>query len=136
MDPLPSENELTALNTELCILLMIYTLTLFFAIYNIMMYLVKQKRYSTWLVTLFYVLSVIILVTRFAQYCVEIKFNNFMRGKTPNSPALSQFIHYPRKMATCQTLADYSNFSLGFVQLASLCELAIVLRFSIYHRKH
>ena len=82
-DPIPSESELNALNIELSILISIYILTIFFALYNIIMYLWKQKRYSTWLMTFFYLFSLMVLITRISQYCYSIKFNNFMKNVTP-----------------------------------------------------
>ena len=77
-----------------------------------------------------------VLTTRISQYCEAIRFNSFLNGLTLDSPAISDMIHYPRRVGICQTLADYSAISLGYVQLASLCELAIVMRFSIYHKRY
>ena len=43
------------------------------------------------------------------------------------------FVHLIRKVGTCLTFSDFSKYALGFIQLASMCELAIVIHFSVYH---
>ena len=60
---LPTYNELIALNVELSLLILIYFLTIFFALHNILMYLWKQKRYKICLLAFFYMFSLIVLVT-------------------------------------------------------------------------
>ena len=40
-----------------------------------------------------------------------------------------------RLIGVSQTGADYSKYALGFYQLQSMCELAIVIRFSVYQIK-
>ena len=133
---LPTDDQLLVLDIELYCLICVYVMTLWFALANLYRFLIKQKWYTTWLVTFFYILSIMVLTTRIAQYCESIQFNAYLYNVTLDSPALSELVHYPRKISTCLTLADYSATSLGYVQLASLCELAIVMRFSIYHRRY
>ena len=40
-----------------------------------------------------------------------------------------------RRIGVSQTGSDYSKYALGYYQLQSMCELAIVIRFSVYHLK-
>ena len=40
-----------------------------------------------------------------------------------------------RRIGVSQTGSDYSKYALGYYQLQSMCELAIVIRFSVYHIK-
>ena len=42
-------------------------------------------------------------------------------------------MHTYRKIGQSFVYADYSKIALGFVQLASMCRLAIEIRFSVYH---
>ena len=40
-----------------------------------------------------------------------------------------------RRIGVSQIGSDYSKYALGFYQLQSMSELAIVIRFSVYHIK-
>lgn len=60
---------------------MVWVFTLVFTFYNIYAYLWKQQRYRTWLVTFFYLLAVIVLTTRLAQYIYSIVLNKMLIDK-------------------------------------------------------
>ena len=69
------------LSGELYMLILVYIFTLMFAFYNIYAYLWKQQRYRTWLVTFFYILAIIVLTTRLAQYMFSIYLNTLLIDK-------------------------------------------------------
>ena len=50
----------------------IYALTLILAIHNIIVFLVKQKRYKRWLIAIFYVISVGVLTARLIFYGYDV----------------------------------------------------------------
>ena len=50
------------------IMIFIYSITLCFNFHNVYLYLILQKRYKTWLITIFYVLSETVLISRITYY--------------------------------------------------------------------
>ena len=140
--PLPSEGQIKGLTLEVYIVIMIYVFTITFTVYNIVEYLWKQQRYRTWLVTIFYILAIIVLTTRLAQYVFTLFLNHAIVGKielyNTNATAAmdanyTNIVHTYRKIGQCLTYSDFSKIALGFVQLASMCRLAIEIRYSVYH---
>ena len=71
---IPTYGELDGLCIELYVLLSVFGLTLCFAIYNITVFLVIQRRYKNWLITIFYVFSCIVLITRMCEYGFLLQF--------------------------------------------------------------
>lgn len=51
-----------------------FGLVLCFTLFNIVVFLGIQRRYKNWLITVFYVFSVIVLVMRMMQYIYLLKF--------------------------------------------------------------
>ena len=64
----PSRHELILLTTEASLMIVIYLSTLGFTIYNVRAYLIRQKRYKNWLITVFYILSFLVLCFRVCYY--------------------------------------------------------------------
>ena len=56
------------LYTEQWICILFYSVTLCFAFHNMYFYLYKDKRWSTFLLTVFYVFAVLTLCTRLGMY--------------------------------------------------------------------
>ena len=140
--PLPTESQIKELTLGVYIYIMIYVFTITFTIYNIVEYLWKQQRYRTWLVTFFYILAIIVLTTRLAQYFFTLVLNHDLVEKidlynTNSTAALdanyTSIVHTYRKIGQCLTYSDFSKIALGFVQLASMSRLAIEIRYSVYH---
>ena len=52
----------------------IYVMTLLFLLYNSFAFLLKQKRYKNWLISIFYILSIFVLVFRICYYAESVKF--------------------------------------------------------------
>ncbi len=123
-------------------MLCIYLLTLTFAIYNIYTFLVKQKRYKNWLITIFYIFSFLVLAFRICYYCAVLKIYAEMEEHNreiieqikehPLHPfdgiSFSDIIHTTRLIGCFFLSADYIKYALGFFQLASIAELTIVIR--------
>ena len=70
----PTSGQLTGLTVEVSIMIAIYTLTLIFTIHNIVQYIWRQRRYKNWLISLFYILSVIVLVSRIFYFSYVLNF--------------------------------------------------------------
>ena len=65
---LPTEDQLSVLSIEIYCLVAIYLMTLIFTVYNISAYLIRQRRYKNWLITIFYIFCVIVLISRMIEY--------------------------------------------------------------------
>ena len=57
----------------------IFIATLCFTVHNIIVFLIRQKRYRNWLVTVFYIFSILVLVTRILQYIFAFNLNHLIR---------------------------------------------------------
>ena len=80
------------------------------------------------------------MTTRLAQYLFSIYLNKLLIDKEKlyaNDQAAAIAADYTnivktyRKIGQCMTYCDYSKIALGFVQLASMCRLAIEIRYSV-----
>ena len=115
-------------------------LVLGFTVHNIVKYVVMQKRYKSWLVVIFYVLSVIVLISRILQFMITTYFYSYL-DKIFNQFTTRELITTDyndmvdifRKIGYFYITADYSKFALGWFQLASMSELAIAIQFEVTH---
>ena len=57
-------------------MLSIYTLVLLFTFFNSFKYLIKQSRYHNFMITIFYIFSVIVLIFRMLFYGTLLVFND------------------------------------------------------------
>ena len=55
-------------------MLAVFSITLCFTIYNIVVFLGMQKRHKNWLITVFYIFSVIVLVMRIIEFIFLLQF--------------------------------------------------------------
>ena len=124
-------------------LLPIYVFTLGFDIYNVVKYLIGQGRWRNWLLTIFYVLSNLVLISRILEYCVLLKFYSIMEDvvsidyltdPVPNEK-LIEALNYSHWVGYLYVSADYIKYALGYFQLASMAELAIAIHNSIANLK-
>ena len=65
---IPSHSQFKFLHWEIIIMIIIFGLTLIFTIYNTFVFLVAQKRYKNWLVTVFYAFSFMVLIFRICYF--------------------------------------------------------------------
>ena len=111
-----------------------------FVIHNIIRYMIIQKRYKSWLISIFYFLSTVVLVARICQYCYTIKLYtqlDTLFNKTSHFHLLFEdftpLINLVRHLGLFFITADYNKFALGWFQLASMAELAIAIQFEVNH---
>lgn len=65
--------ELQNLIIEIYCIMSIYVIALLFTIHNIVFFLILQRRYKNWLISMFYFLSVVVIIARIASYSYEIE---------------------------------------------------------------
>ena len=65
---IPTQDALQALTIELYFVQAVFLLTICYTLYNIVAYLTLQKRFKNWLITLFYILSMMVLVSRVTEF--------------------------------------------------------------------
>ena len=104
--PLPDTTQYRVIYSLLSIQLFIYSVTLIFAMHNIIQYLIKQKRYKTWLVTLFYILSLTVLISRMCQFVFL-----FMLQRKTQEEDWAPFINF--NLNTCGS--DFRSFNIAFL---------------------
>merc|ERR1711971_500784 len=81
----------------------------------------------------------LVLIFRIGQYAGSIKLYNSMLAFlnetifTILTKDYTNEVRQIRHIGQMQIGSDYSKYALAFYQLASMCELAIVIRFSVYH---
>ena len=118
-------------------MLCIYLLTLVFALLNIYFFVIKQKRYKNWLITIFYIFSFLVLAFRICYYCAVLTIYAEMETHLENirehpyrilKEPFGDIIHTSRFIGIFFLSADYIKYALGFFQLASIAELTIVIR--------
>ena len=97
-------------------LMIFYILFMLAASFNVYFFLIRQKRYKTLIVLLFYLLSYIVLIFRIAFFSTYIL---FFRGSTwPGNIILNNGSYI---------IATFAKVSLGFNQVISMLELALRL---------
>ncbi len=85
------------------------------------------------LISSFYILSLIVLTSRMVQYAYTLKLYGLILDHKDKSKAellvhnFENFIHTSRRIGAFFLGADYSKYALGFCQLASMAEIAIVI---------
>ena len=119
------------LTFEASCMIVIYMATLAFVIYNIVQYLIKQKRYKNWLITVFYFFSFLVLSFRICYYGVVIDYyweiqekkelwdQNFLAIQEKRFGDLveitySDMLQTTRMIGVFFLSADYTKFALGF----------------------
>ena len=131
---IPRDQQLDELSVEIYCLLGVYSLTFIFAVYNVVAYLWLQRRYKNWLISGFYILSLIVLILRMVQYAYILQLYGLIQDHKDRSKEellihnFEDFIRTTRHIGAFFLGADYSKYALGFCQLASMAELAIVIR--------
>ena len=65
---IPTQNALKALTIEIYFVQAVFLLTICYTGYNIVAYVTLQKRFKNWLITLFYILSMMVLVSRVTEF--------------------------------------------------------------------
>lgn len=68
-----SVRELQNLIIEIYCIMSIYVIALLFTAYNIVVFVTLQRRYKNWLISMFYFLSVVVIIARLASYSYEIE---------------------------------------------------------------
>ena len=104
----------------------IYLCVIAFNLHNVVLYLIMQKRYKTWLITIFYLLSNVVLVSRITYYILCIVYYTYL----DNGGAVienEQSAEYLRKILFARVIALYAKIALGFFQLALVLQLALLL---------
>ena len=123
-------------------MIVIFGLTLIFTIYNILVFLIVQKRYKNWLVTVFYTFSFLVLIFRICYFSQVMRFYSLIDTLIEDikkGPVNLQYINNftedidntVLRIGVFYLSADYTKYALGFFQLASMAELSIVIRKSV-----
>ena len=99
--------------------LVMYLILGFFASFNIYLYIVKQKRYKSFLVITFYYLSITIIMARIALYSSVV---HNVYNKEEND-----YYTY----SDMSLVSTYSKVALGYSQMASMLELTLRLQLSL-----
>ena len=138
---IPTEEQIQRLKIEVYILIVIYMVTILFVIHNIVRYLWLQYKFKVFQISIFYILALCVLIFRIWQYIGTL----ILYTDLQDFLCLGYFkilakdykpeIDMVRHIGVSQTGSDYSKYALGFYQLQSMCELAVVIRFSVYHIK-
>ena len=108
-----------------------------FTVYNIVAYVTFQRRFKNWQIFLFYFLSVVVLLSRIVEFIYIQKMYNaltkveqlYFEMKPLDRPSISldELIYNIKMLGIFFLLADFSKFALGYVQLASMAELALAI---------
>lgn len=109
-----------------------YVLTLLFLLYNSSVFLIRQKRYKNWLISLFYVLSFLVIVCRIGYYAEVLRMYAVIEDHLDDDKSQYQHnyidvVYAVRRLGIFFLSADYTKYALGFFQLASMAELAVVI---------
>lgn len=137
---IPSNNQLEGLRIEVYFLFGIYTATLIYATFNVYVFLIGQKRFKNILISATYFFSIVVLVNRMCLYIYILRLYNQMENhidefkENPLSIPTARFsdmVDTSRHLGCFYEAADYGKLALGFVQLASMAELAIVIRYTV-----
>ena len=70
----PTVEDLNALRIEIYIMMAIFAGTLVFALYNVVRFVICQKRYKNWLIFAFYFFSVFVLSFRILYYITVVQY--------------------------------------------------------------
>ena len=115
-----------------CIAILIYLATLGMTIYNVVVFLIGQKRYRAYTVSMFYLFAVGVLITRIIEYVIASTWfvHSLSHGFAQNSLAQIYAMcteNYALSMIMCQIMGDTLKTSLGFFPVASMLELGLRL---------
>lgn len=110
----PDRNQLRCLVMSLLALIFAYMLCLFFAVHNIYKYIYRQHKYKIYLVVLFYIITVILVISRIFSL---IYFVEFYTSRIPCNEVF--------KADLLDTTATYVKALLGVQQMVSISELSL-----------
>lgn len=68
LNDIPTSAELQGLMIECYCIITVYVVALVFATYNIIVFVIMQRKYKNWLISIFYLLTLIVLISRMIQY--------------------------------------------------------------------
>lgn len=106
---------------------MIYSATLCFAIFNLLVFIKGQQRFKNILISAFYFLSIVVLVMRMIQYAYVLVLYDEMITHLNDLKNSKHLIHdlknlqFTDMVATSRHIgsfyqaADYTKFALGFI---------------------
>ena len=115
--PPNGSSKYDALQAICFLMTVIYFCVIAFNLHNVVLYLIMQKRYKTWLITIFYCLSNLVLVSRITYYIVCVFYFTYLDnggGVIENEESAEQL----RKLLFARVIALYAKIALGFFQLA------------------
>ena len=153
MDPLTGD-QIEAIQIQIYIIMSIYVGTFLFAAFNIYHFLILQKRYKNVLISIFYFLTLAVIVLRICNYAFyydllgsqKTLFNDEnawlsqLKAQQGAIQELQDFLvvlqNQSQNWIIALYAATYSKTALGAYQLAALAELAISVRNSILWLKH
>ena len=135
---MPSQAQMRGLTAEAVFMILFMTATLLFAVYNVIAFLVKQRRYKKWLVSAFYFFSLAVLFFRICYYATILSFYQFLDDNRAlftksfklwkGSDEYNELIYYLQLIGIFFTGAIYLKFALAYIQLASLAQMTLVIR--------
>ena len=111
MPPAGSGDYDIMINASSC-MIAIYICTLCFNIHNVILYLIKQKRYKTWLIAIFYLISEIVLISRISYFIID--GNNLIYLRDGGVSTSDEFVHGVMKALVARTISLYAKIALGF----------------------
>lgn len=136
---IPTTQEFKALSIEVCCLIFIWLVVYGFTLHNICRYLVRSNKHRNWLIVAFYALSICVLTFRLLQFAFtlnlyhEINYFAVMPKFKVLRQDFSPAVMAAKNVGIFYLISDYCKYALGAFQLASMAELALVIRFSVYH---
>ena len=68
INTIPTAKELEGLMIECYCIISVYVVALVFATYNIIVFVIMQRKYKNWLISIFYLLTLMVLISRMVQY--------------------------------------------------------------------
>ena len=124
----PTEADLIMLSREVYFMISCYIVVLCFVLFNIWVFVIFQKRYKNWLISVFYILSFLIIVYRLCYYITVLRYYAElidMINYVDNTPKIlidlghldniidAQIVSF-RRIGLFFISADYTKYTLGY----------------------
>ena len=71
-------DQMEVIRVEVICITSVYTVTLIFVAFNIYKFIILQKRYKNFLITIFYVLSIAVIVARICTSIYYLKYYEYL----------------------------------------------------------
>lgn len=133
----PNDQEFMMIETVEWVMALIFVILLGVITNNIYRYLILQKRYNVFLLTIFYVFAVVVAITRIIFYGFSFASTRVMDEyeddsfKTRQYTLYTQYIDLMSWRAIFRNIAIFTKIALGYFQLANMIVLVSKVRQSV-----